>query len=158
MHFRHARWYFIGVAVLAVTCSGCICARRGDKSPRAVTQPDAPIGRLGYPIGTYLTIEGVRAEQGKVGVRTLLVEKIGERRLASPTQVWIENCKQLPEGRRCILRGYESGAWLGLPPEVQKAMHSEPQALWGFQLYFIAVYVESPKDLEIEGWPGPPPQ
>jgi hypothetical protein len=26
----------------------------------------APIGRVGYPIGTYLTIEGVRAEQGRL--------------------------------------------------------------------------------------------
>ena len=106
-----------------------------------------PAGRLGHPIGTYLRIEGVRAEHGKVGNRSLLVERVGERSLSSPTEIWLDNLP-LPKDTRCVLRGYETGRWIGVPPEVEAAGALEPQqALWQFWRYFIVTSVEEPPAL-----------
>ena len=43
-----------------------------------------PGGILGEQLGEYLTLEGTRAEGGKVGTRTLLVDTIGGKKLAKP--------------------------------------------------------------------------
>ena len=110
----------------------------------------APIGRLGYPIGTYLTIEGVRSERGKVGTQSLLVDKIGDYKVPEPFGLWIENL-ELPEGVRCVLKGYESGQWIGTPDNVLKATGALPQqAAWQFHFHFLATSVEEPKDLKLK--------
>ena len=50
-----------------------------------------PRGRLGHPLGTYLTIEGVRAEAGKVGTQTLVVDTINGQKVDEPVGIWIDN-------------------------------------------------------------------
>jgi hypothetical protein len=110
---------------------------------------EAPIGRLGYQIGSYLTIEGVRIEKGhgKVGVRTLLVDTIGEYKLDKPISIWIENC-DLPSGERCILKGYEAGKWIGIPDEVGKAEGKISQFIFQFSFYFTVTSVVQPQTLK----------
>ncbi|TAL27014.1 MAG: hypothetical protein EPN94_02145 [Nitrospirae bacterium] len=115
---------------------------------------DIPMGKLGYPLGTYLTIEGigVRAEKGKkVGVRTLLVDTVNGKKLESPVSISIEieNVDVLPKATRCILRGYESGKMIGVPFEVaRKEQVPMPAAMWQFFRYFIVTSVVEPKELE----------
>jgi hypothetical protein len=117
---------------------------------------EPPIGRLGYRIGTYLTIEGTRAEEGKVGVRTLRVEKVNDYKLPTPISLWIENV-DLPKAEPCILKGYETGCWIGVPPQVLEATGERgPQALWQFHFTFIAVSIEQPKHVKINEPPNPP--
>lgn len=92
-------------------------------------------------------------ENGKVGTRTLLVDTVNERRLAKPVGVWIDNVKQpgLPKGTRCVIKGYESGEMIGVPPAVAKAEHIPlPQAGWQFRVYFIMTSAVEPKTLEKE--------
>ncbi len=107
-----------------------------------------PTGLLGKPIGTYLTIEGVRAEEGKVGVNTLLVDTLNGKKLERPVAVWIDNV-ELPGKARYILKGYESGKWIGTPPGVLKAIGGPgQQAAWQFSRYFVATSVEAPGSLK----------
>ena len=107
-----------------------------------------PAGRLGHPIGTYLQIEGVRAEQGKVDGHTLLVDRIEGSPLSSPTAISIDNLASLPSGARCVLRGYETGRWIGVPPSVEASGEVRPQqAEWQFYRYFIATSVQEPPSL-----------
>ena len=123
---------------LAILCSFLCAAHASD---------DIPQGRLGHPLGTYLTVEGVRAESGKVGVQTLLVDTINGKKLDEPMGIWIDNV-ELPHGQRCIIRGYESGKMIGLPFEVAKAENIPlPQAGWQFFRYFIMTSAVQPEGL-----------
>ena len=110
---------------------------------------EPPVGLLGYRIGSYLTIEGVRAEEGKVGSRTLLVDKINAFKLEKPLAIWIENL-DLPAAKRCVIKGYETGQWIGTPQEVCLAAGKCPQAAWQFKFYFIATSVAQPVDLQLK--------
>lgn len=104
-----------------------------------------PAGRLGHPLGTYLTVEGTRVEKGKVGMNTLLVEAVNGKKLDTPVSITVENINILPVKERCILRGYESGKMIGIPYEVvRKEQMPEPQAVWQFYHYFVATSVVEP--------------
>jgi len=117
-----------------------------------------PYGILGHPLGSYLTIEGVRAEKGKVGAQTLLVDTVNGTKLKSPVSIWVDNVQALPQGTRCVLRGYESGRIIGQPWAYSEAAKEEgkppppqPQVGWQFSHYLFVMSVVQPKDLEIKG-------
>ena len=111
---------------------------------------EPPIGTLGYRIGSYVTIEGIRAEQGKGGVRTLLVDTINGYKLDEPVGLGIENV-DLPSRERCVIKGYETGRWIGTPDDVLRATGAPaPQAGWKFQFYFVATSVDQPKRAKIK--------
>jgi hypothetical protein len=108
-------------------------------------------GRLGYALGTYLKIEGVKMAEGfKTGNRTLIVDTVDGKKLTEPIQVWVENVVSLPESMRCILKGYETGGLIGLPPAVEEAAKEEgksvnlPQAVWQFRRWFVVLSVVEP--------------
>ena len=114
-----------------------------------------PTGSLGQPLGRYLTIAGLRVEEGKVGVRTLRVDTVNGQKLREPVFIWIENV-DLPEGGRCVLKGYENCRMIGLPPAVVEAARESgkrvrlPQAGWQMQMFFVATSVVSPNGLRIK--------
>ncbi len=111
---------------------------------------EPPVGSLGYNIGSYLTIEGVRQEVGKVGNQTLRVDTINGHKLEQPVPIWM-NGVELPAKERCIFKGYETGEWIGVPEEVLRATGKPaPQAGWQFRFSFAATSVEQPKGLKIE--------
>jgi len=106
-----------------------------------------PAGRLGPHIGTYLQIEGVRGAEPVMAGESLLVDRVGERPLSPPTAIWLDNLS-LPPGVRCVLRGYETGRWIGVPPEVEASGDVPPQqALWQFWRSFIVTSVQEPPSL-----------
>jgi len=122
-----------------------------DIKPTIYIEEGIPMGKLGYKLGTYLTIEGIRAEKGKVGVKTLWVDTINNKKIDAPISIWIEieNVDALPKDTRCILRGYESGKMIGVPYEIIKKENlSQPQAFWQFYHYFIVTSVVEPKALK----------
>ena len=123
----------------------------------AAKAQEVPAGRLGHPFGAYLTIEGVREEPGTTmvtGVCTLLVDTVNGKKLNTSIRIWIENVDSLPKDSRCILRGYETGAMIGVPPAKIQAAKEEgkeinmPQVGWNFNHYFIVTSVVAPKDLK----------
>ena len=113
---------------------------------------DIPTGKLGYPLGTYLRIEGVRAEQNMWGF-PLRVDTVNGKKLDKPIEVWVSNV-DLPTDGRCILRGYETGSMIGTPPAAIEAAKEDgkdlnlPQAGWQFHRVFIVLSVVEPKDLK----------
>ena len=111
-------------------------------------QPDgSPQGRLGHLLGTFLKIEGVRAEKGKVGDQHLIVDRVNETELPNPEVIWIEDL-DLPPSVRCEISGYETGRWIGLPPDVGTAEGLPPhQAEWQFYRYFVPTSVQAPQEL-----------
>lgn len=113
---------------------------------------DIPLGSLGYKLGTYLTIEGIRAEKGKVGTRTLLVDTVYGRKTDMPVSLWVDNVEFLPKGERIIVRGYESGKMIGIPDEVIEREHlAQPQARWEFHRSFVITSAVQPADLQFTG-------
>ena len=120
----------------------------------SVKGQEVPAGRLGFPLGTYLRIEGVKVEGPKYGGRTLLVDTLNGKKLDTPIDVSIENVDSLPKDTRCILRGYEMGQMIGTPPAVEQVAKEEgkdiilPQAGWKFHRFFIVTSVVEPKDLK----------
>ncbi|UCG33058.1 MAG: hypothetical protein JSU68_00205 [Phycisphaerales bacterium] len=138
--------------VVAVAVGGCESGTREPARERVERSAERlPAGRLGYPLGTYLRIEGVRAERGKVGVKTLAVERIDGREVSPRIRIWIENVERLPEGTRCVLNGYESGKMIGLPFEVaEKENMPLTQAVYQFYRYFVVTSVVEPEALKKE--------
>src|SRR5262245_39077691 len=85
-------------SLVSTAAIACIIAM-----PRATAEPTAPGGgkviaappmppaKLGTYLGEYLTVEGVRAEVGKVGKQTLIVDKVGGKKLDTPIPMWVNN-------------------------------------------------------------------
>ena len=111
-------------------------------------------GKLGFPLGTYLRIEGVRAEEGKGAPSILMVDTVNGKKLDTPIGIRIEKLDSLPRGPRCILRGYETGKMVGVPPAVIEAAKEEgkdvtvPQVDWYFYRSFVVLSIVEPKDLK----------
>ena len=109
--------------------------------------------KLSDAIGTYLEIEGVRVEKGKVGSQTLLVDTVNGKKLNEPISVWVQNL-QLPSKKRCVIKGYESGEMIGVPPaEVAAARElgktvTPTQAVWQWRPFFVALRVISPDNIK----------
>jgi hypothetical protein len=101
-------------------------------------------GKLGLPFESAIKIEGIREERGKVGTRTLAVGKINGKPPEQPTRIWIENIQRpgLPKGKPCILKGFETGQWIGGNPH--------QQAGWQFQHKFFVTEVVEPEDVKLE--------
>ena len=120
----------------------------GEQSPRRDIQGvPVPMGKLGYPIGTYLKIEGVRAETGKVGVNTLAVDRVNDKTVDPAVRIWIDNVDALPKGERCVFAGYESGKWIGTPPNVIKHLGDVTVAQtggWHFYRFFLVIQADAP--------------
>jgi hypothetical protein len=112
---------------------------------------DIPMGKLGFNVGKYLTIEGVRENGARAGVQTLRVETVNGEKLKEAAMIWIENINELPDKARCVLRGYESARMIGIPREVlEKEKLPAPQAGWQLQRYFVVTSVVEPKTLELK--------
>ena len=129
----------LGAACLAAF-PGCSNERRPRPDPPA--QEDLHQGHLGHPLGTYLTIRGVRDTSGKSGASTLRVDKVNGVALDPPVSMWIDGVV-LSEDERVELKGYESGRFIGVTDEVARATGQVTQAAWQFQRYFVATSIES---------------
>ena len=131
--------------MVAMTCRGQTLAERTEPQPDE--SHHAPVGVLGYPLGSYLTVGGVRTEQGPGPGWSLIVDTVSGHKFAKPVTTYV-NLK-LPVGR-CIFNGYEKGAWGGdLPPEVdqyEKYDGPRPQFGWGFVNTFVITSVVQPAD------------
>jgi hypothetical protein len=141
-------WKILCSFALCVLLNGCTAPVT--RPPTTIDAgPGTHMGRLGRRLGTYLTIEGVRSDTGKVGTRTLRVDTIDGRPLNPPIDIWIDNVAALPaDGQRIALKGYESGRYIGLPPDVERALGDARQAPWQFYQYFLVVPIDVPAGIE----------
>lgn len=143
----------VSVLVFSMLCGSALAE---PASGRFENPDPIPDGQLGFPIGVYLVIEGVRAETAKAGAQTLVVHRVNGKRPTRKTTIWIDNL-QLPADERCIIKGYESARWVGIPPQVIEAgavrVSPSSHPPWHLSRYFIATSVESPKSLELKHKP-----
>ena len=127
-----------------------------------------PGGILSDQLGVYRTIEGFKLEGGKVETGTLLVDTVDGKKLDEPITLLIRSAIvvnhnlqpasfSLPAKQRCILKGFESGEMIGVPPAVSAAAEEQgwkevpiSQAVWRWRTYFVALVVVEPKDLELQ--------
>jgi len=114
----------------------------------ARAQNEVPTGKLGFPLGTYLTVEGEAAKGGfKVNPTcTLVVDTVNGKRLQRPVSIVVENLNMkdpLPQQGRVVIKGYESGKMIGTPPGAIEAAKEAgkniplPQAGWQFYRSFV---------------------
>lgn len=127
-------------------------------TPSVLDGREVPFGRLGYRLGSYLTIEGKRADGPKSGTQTLLVDMINGKRVANPIGIWIDNAN-LPPKFACTIKGYETIRTLGIPPARivaarETGKHIDlPQAGWQVQPYFVALSDVAITDATLKGDP-----
>ncbi len=120
---------------------------------------DVPVGSLGSPLGSYLTLEGHRVDGFKTGVETLLIDTINGKRRDAPIGIWVDNEQLPPPPFRCTVKGYEMARMLGVPPAVEQAAKEAgeniglPQAGWQVQLYFVALSPVALKDVALKSDP-----
>lgn len=113
-----------------------------------------PIGRLGFPLGTYLTIEGrhaPKAEPGrasKASRNCLLIDRVNEKPVEPPIGVVFDNLDVTKmKADRFILKGYETGHPIGIPDGIPEYEDKpRPQAAWHFREYFWVTTVVKPED------------
>lgn len=128
--------------------------------PSALAGGSVPIGTLGQPLGAAVTIEGQappapQEVRKNNSVRVLIVDTVNGEKLPHPIGITVTNIERAPETGRCVLRGYESGRMIGNPPALEEWARKEgkeftvPQAVWQWSSYFVALSVESPKDLRM---------
>lgn len=134
-----------------------------------VVKPLQPSGILGDQLGVYRTIEGSLSQGLKVETGTLVVDTVDGRKLDNPIPLLIRGAVivnhnlqpaklSLPPKQRCILKGFESGQMIGVPPAVSKAAEEQgwkevpmSPVPWLWRPYFVALVVIEPKGLEIRG-------
>lgn len=122
------------------------------EAPPVLHEGDIPIGSLGHPIGDYLTVEGTRWDGPKSGVSTLRVDTVNGRKLPEAIGIWVDDL-ELPQGRRCTIKGYETVEMWGKAPARLAAEEEAgqsgriPQKRWGVHLKFIALRVVAPAGL-----------
>lgn len=133
----------------------------------AAGNPLQPTGVLGDELGVYRTIEGFLSEGIKVETGTLNVDTVDGKKLDQPVSMVIRGAVianhnvqpatlSLPPKKRCILKGYESGEMIGVPPAVSMAAKEQgwndvpmsPQH-WQWRSYFVALVVVEPKSIEL---------
>ncbi|HUU19827.1 MAG TPA: hypothetical protein VMW72_21935 [Sedimentisphaerales bacterium] len=139
---------FVFLAVGVLGCTENIQPPEGGASFTNLGNP--PTGRLGHPIGSYLTIEGHR--DPRKNPSSYLIDMVNGAKLENPVRVWIENLK-LPRpdpSVRCVISGYETFRWYGQPREVQLAEGWE-EAQMTFQpgFFFRATSVKKPANLHV---------
>jgi hypothetical protein len=133
---------------------------------------EVPIGSLGFPLGSCLTLEGRRDGGFKTGDQTLLIDTINGKRVGDHIGIWVENVELPPPQFRCVLKGYEMARMIGVPPAVEQAEQAgreagekggdvQPgfqsdlnipfvQAGWQVQPYFVALSHVALKDVALK--------
>jgi hypothetical protein len=149
---------FVGVVVFLVCPLAAQQRAPGVRTGPPVLQTgDVPIGSLGYCLGSYLTVEGVMNRELKTG--PLRVDRINGQRLRVAVDITVANLV-LPDGVRCVLKGYETATMIGQPPAVAAAAKEAgreptagPQAAWQVHMEFVALSVVAPQNLKIKERP-----
>ena len=158
-----------GIAIAATTfplALGQLPAPPGGTITETV-KPRQPGGLLADQLGVYRTIEGFRAEGTKIETGTLLVDTVDGKKLEKLIPLVIRGAVivdhnlqpatlNLPPRQRCILKGFELGEMIGVPPAVSTAAQEQgwkevpmSPAQWQWRPYFVALVVNEPKVLEL---------
>jgi hypothetical protein len=111
-----------------------------------------PPGRLGFPIGSYLSIEGVRGPDG------FLVDRVNGMDLGKPRALPLfKAAAELPEGQRALFRGYETAHWRGVPEEAVAEGWTRPREALQLHRGFVGWVMPKPYIPLTSSQPAPEP-
>ena len=116
--------------------------------PRGPTVETPQMGTLGYPIGTYLTIEGHRDDTSP-NPDSYVIDRVNGAQFQKPVNVSIQNL-HLPRpdpSERCVINGYELSMGRARPQPPRGAAPPPIAAHSGF--IFWATSVREPADLRV---------
>jgi hypothetical protein len=155
MKANFARWPAVFMIVVAMAPFVDAQRQRGGARP-VLENGGVPIGSLGEPLGSWAKIEGVEVHDALAhGACTLRVDTVNGKKLQRPVEIWIEGIGSLPEGKHCVIEGYENTRMIGDPPAVEefarrtgKEFHPM-QAGWQTQMFFVPLQIVSPKELKM---------
>lgn len=149
MKLRH----IIPLLVLSGYCIACTQTNNTAAEPKAIKLDNmgVPLGTLGFGVGSYLTIEGVKAKRDRPPLSPgfFVVDTVNGRRLAEPVTIELETTNDwttndLFGGGRFVFKGYESLEMVGTPPGYFEAAEgsgqkdSMPVQLgWHLRFYFV---------------------
>ena len=115
-----------------------------------------PIGTLNYPIGSYLTIEGVKAKQDPMVMANqdlCRVERVNGSKLSQPVTIKIDEARGWSNGIPFVFKGYETFRMFGTPPAEYFAAREAgnkdfigTQEIWRLEFYFVVTSVVAPKE------------
>ena len=113
----------------------------------ACTQPKPPaprsIGELGAPLGTYMTVEGVRVpDPSKADELLIQVDTVNGKKRDIPLTIAVRGMDRPVMGAHCVLRGYEWGGMEGVPTDPQNPVIVATKSV-GFYTWFLATRVIS---------------
>lgn len=112
------------------------------------------IGHFGIPIGQYIIIEGKRSKTDNLATtsNTLSVEKLNGKTLKIPADIKLDDIDSLNEGVVYVLKGYETGGMIGIPPPNEIARRQGGQMEFGlrFQVSFKIVESVTPGNLKLK--------
>jgi len=106
------------------------------------------IGSLGNPLGRYVTIEGTKPAKALMMANPMEIDAVDGKVLAAPILMEIHGAAGLPEGTRCILHGYETGALVSTPDDPAVKGAPAPQASYRFAVWFEVTEIKSPETLK----------
>ena len=117
-----------------------------------------PTGKLGFTLGKYLMIEGVRGtkptDKTIKDPHSLIVDTVNGKKLRNPIHIYVRNAS-LGAEIRYSLRGYETGQMRGIPGEIiqkEKEFMGDtpaPQVAWHFSTDFVATSVVEPEGISV---------
>ncbi len=105
-----------------------------------------PTGDLGFPLGEYLAIEGVKVPESMNNPLSLKVDRVNGRKLDLPLLISISGkAGDLQDGMRYTVKGYETAGMDGQAPALEAAIKAaDPtappaQRLWAVTSWFVAL-------------------
>jgi hypothetical protein len=140
----------IGIYALMVFSAAAVSPAERNTIPAASLASCNVIGSLGIPLGKIVLIEGVivndeyRRRKGDGGKTLLKVEKLegkdpaGEVIIPLDAQVLI-TLKKAEPGHRFRYRGYETGAFTGIPEEAFRYIPRATSQGFHFETFFQVI-------------------
>ena len=110
--------HIILILLLASYCTLSAQTNNALAEPKPIKRDHSgvPIGTLGFPVGTYLTIEGVKEKSSLKYDQHWLVDTVNGSKLAEPVSIVMQTANGSTNGTRCGFKGFETLQMIGPPP------------------------------------------
>ena len=156
---RIVRW--VGVLVLSVASWGLGEVAWGATSQTLNSELAMPLGRLGYPYGTYLTIEAQTINAGVYNAMDLLVKSVNGHKFATPVRVKLGiflHHRIFPDDVSVVIHGYEWGSLKPVYSQNEAEGQVDPAEAVDWETINIFHYTSRATLDEIKEPVGPPPR
>ena len=153
--------HIVPILLLAGYCTVSAQTTNAPAEPTSIKLDNrgVPFGTLGFPVGSYLTIEGVKEKPQIMQNQHWLVDTVNGSKLTERVVITFDSPQHLlnlPVGGRFIVKGYETLAMVGEPPALEAAAKDSGQNLeqlqhmqqpaWRLEYRFVVTSIVAPKN------------